>query len=61
MNVLMYLRVYADFECNNQPENNPNTPKVIFTQIPIAVGYYLISLFRNYFFHTLEQIVPSGL
>ena len=31
-------RVYADFECPNQPQNNPKTPKVLFKQIPLAVG-----------------------
>ena len=30
------IRVYADFECINQPKNNPN---VLYEQIPIAVVY----------------------
>ena len=34
------IRVYADFECINQTTQNPN---VLFEQIPIAVGFYLIS------------------
>ena len=38
------IRVYADFECINQPQNNP---KVLFKQIPIAVGYYQVSPFGN--------------
>ena len=38
------IRVYADFECNNQPANHP---KVLFIHIPIAVGFYLISPFGN--------------
>ena len=38
MKVPVPIRVYADFECNTQPENNPNTPKVLLKQIPIAVG-----------------------
>ena len=54
------IRVYADFECINQTQNKPNTaklasnteitlcnPKVSFKQIPIAVGYYLISPLGN--------------
>ena len=32
--------VYADFECINQPTNNPN---VFIKQTPIAVGFYLLS------------------
>ena len=38
------FRVYADFECNNQPTHDP---KVIFEQIPLAVGFYLISPFGS--------------
>ena len=34
------FRVYADFECINQPTNNPN---VLYKQIPIAVGIYIIA------------------
>ena len=30
-----------------QPQNNP---KVLFKQIPIAVGYYVISPFGNYYY-----------
>ena len=47
MKVPVPIRVYADFECINQPENNLNTPKVLFKQIPISVGYYSISPFGN--------------
>ena len=47
MKVLVPISVYADFECINQPKINPNTPKVFFKQIPIAVGFYIISPFRN--------------
>ena len=43
MKVPLPIRVYADFECNNQPENFPNNPNVLFKQIPIAVGFYLIT------------------
>ena len=44
MKIPVPIRVYADFECINQPQNNP---KVLFKQIPIAVGYYQISPFGN--------------
>ena len=44
MKIPVPIRVYADFECINQPQNNP---KVLFKQIPIAVGYYVISPFGN--------------
>ena len=47
MKVPVPIRVYADFECINQPQN---TPKVLFKQIPIAVGYYVISPFGNYYY-----------
>ena len=47
MKVPVPIRVYADFECINQPQNNP---KVLFKQIPIAVGYYVISPFGNYYY-----------
>ena len=47
MKIPLPIRVYADFECINQPQNNP---KVLFKQIPIAVGYYLISPFGNYYY-----------
>ena len=40
MNVLVPIRVYAVFECNNQPTNNPN---VLHKQIPNAVGFYIIA------------------
>ena len=44
MKVPVPIRVYADFECINQPQKDP---KVFFKQIPIAVGFYVISPFRN--------------
>ena len=40
MKVPVPIRVYADFECNNQPTDDP---KVLFKQISIAVGFYVIS------------------
>ena len=44
MKVPVPIRVYADFECINQPQKDP---KVLFKQIPIAVGFYVISPFGN--------------
>ena len=44
MKVPVPIRVYADFECINQLQKDP---KVLFKQIPIAVGYYQISPFGN--------------
>ena len=48
MKVPVPIRVYADFECINQPtDDREAAPKVLFKQIPIAVGFYLISPFGN--------------
>ena len=44
MKVSIPIRVYADFECINQTTQNP---KVLYKQIPIAVGFYIISPFGN--------------
>ena len=44
MKIPLPIRVYADFECINQPQNNP---KVLFKQIPNTVGFYVISPFGN--------------
>ena len=51
MKVPVPIRVYADFECINQPANDREAaPKVLFKQIPIAVGFYLISPFGNEYY-----------
>ena len=47
MKVPVPIRVYADFECIIQPTDDP---KVLFKQIPIAVGFYLISPFENEYY-----------
>ena len=48
MKVPVPIRVYADFECINQPtDDREAAPKVLFKQIPIAVGFYIISPFGN--------------
>ena len=44
MKVPIPIRVYAVFECNNQTTQNP---KVLYKQIPIGVGFYIISPFGN--------------
>ena len=44
MKLPLPIRVYAEFECINQPQKDL---KVFFKQIPIAVGYYIISPFGN--------------
>ena len=52
------FRVYADFECKNQPQNNPNKPNILFKQIPIAVGHFLISpIGIKYYFHSRTDCV----
>ena len=55
MKVPIPIRVYADFECINQPTDDSEAavaiaPKVLFKQIPIAVGFYLISPFGNEYY-----------
>ena len=63
MKVLVPIRVYADFECINQPaelrtdipKGNREAavaiaPKVLFKQIPIAVGFYQITPFGNQYY-----------
>ena len=48
MKVPVPIRVYADFECINLKSDIPKgDPKVLYKQIPIAVGFYLISPFGN--------------
>ena len=44
MKVPVPIRVYADFACINQPQKDL---KVLFKQIPIAVGYFIISPFES--------------
>ena len=59
MSVPVPIRVYADFECIIQPQNDPTNDrkaapidksKMLFKQIPIAVGFYLISPFGNEYY-----------
>ena len=48
MKVPVPIRVYADFECINQPtDDREAAPQVLYKQIPIAVGFYIISPFGN--------------
>ena len=41
------IRLYADFQCFNQPQKDP---KVLFKQIPNAVGFYLIAQIGNTYY-----------
>ena len=56
MKVPVPITVYADLECFNQPTDDPtgdptrNDQNVLFKQIPIAVGFYLISPFGNEYY-----------
>ena len=51
MKVPVPIGVYADFECINQPTDDPkNDLKLLFKQIPIAVGFYLLSPFGNEYY-----------
>ena len=51
LKVPLPIRVYADFECINQSTDDPKgDPRVLFKQIPIAVGFYLISPFGNEYY-----------
>ena len=48
MKVPVPIRVYADFECINlKSDFREAAPQVLYKQIPIAVGFYLISPFGN--------------
>ena len=51
MNVPVPIRVYADSECINQPtDDREAAPKFLFKQIPIAVGFHVISPFGNEYY-----------
>ena len=58
------IRVYAAFECINQPENSQNTefcnPNVLFKQIPFEVGFYLIRPSGNNFYSYVEEGCTGG-
>ena len=47
MKVPVPIGVYADFECINQPTDDL---KVLFKQIPIAVGFYVIPPFESKYY-----------
>ena len=53
MKLPLPIRVYADFEGINQPTDDP---KVLFKQIPIAVGYYISSPIGNKYNSLLKQV-----
>ena len=58
MKVPVPIRVYADFECINQPQNTPN---VLFKRIPIAVGYYIFSPYGKYYYSYFGIDCTKGL
>ena len=61
MKVPVPIRVYADFECINQPSDDPKgDPKVLFKQIPIAVGFYLISPFGIEYYSYFGVVCTEG-
>ena len=53
MKIPLPIRVYADFECIIQPTRNDS--KVLFEQIPLAVGFYLISPFGNQYYSYIGE------
>ena len=57
MKISLPIRVYADFDCINQPANHP---EVLFKQIPIAVGFYLISPFGNQYYSYFCEECTEG-
>ena len=57
MKVPVPIRVYADFECINQPQKDP---KVFFKQIPIAVGQNVISPFESKYYSYFETDCTGG-
>ena len=61
MKIPLPIRVYADFECINQPtRNDPNNSKVLYKQVPIAVGFYLISSFGNQYYSYIGEGFTGG-
>ena len=64
MKVPVPIRVYADFECINQPENNPNSemcnPNVLFKQIPIARVFYVITPSGNKYYSYFDEGCTGG-
>ena len=40
MKVPVPIKISADFESFNQPQNDPKNLNVLFKQMPIAVGFY---------------------
>ena len=47
MKIILPIRIYADFECPNIQDNDPDNPKIMYKQAPITVGFYLISPWEN--------------
>ena len=47
MKVPLPLRIFAGFQYINQPNLDPEKANILFSQIPIAAGYYVVSPFGN--------------
>ena len=61
MNVPVPISVCADFECINQPtDDREAAPIALFKQIPIAVGFYLISPFGNEYYSYIGVDCTEG-
>ena len=61
MKIPLPIRVYADFEYINQPtSDSKGDPKVLLKQIPIAVGFYLISPFGNQYYSYVGEGCTKG-
>ena len=57
MKIPLPIRVYAVFECINQPTNNSN---VLYKQIAIAVGFYLITPSGNMYYSYFDEGCTGG-
>ena len=46
----LYLRIYADFEADNEKDNSikGNKTNIIYKQNPVSNGYYIISELENF-------------
>ena len=58
MKVPVPIRVYADFECINQPTDDP---KVNLNKVQMQEAFMYFNHLETSIIHTLEQIVTNGL
>ena len=57
MKIPLPIRVYSDFDFINQPTSDT---KVLHKQIPIAVGFYLISSIGNQYYSYFDEGCTEG-